>query len=128
MMKFVIASVLALASVSVFAADPVAKRTPNGGVEMYTNKFVGQGDLKTGCYLPKQYAGHAVTGFNPKVVQLGMITEFVDCFIAPAAIQKVEAPKPAAVVTAQPVSTPVAAPAPAPVMAAPIPARKKIRE
>lgn len=115
---------------SAFAAEPVGKRTPNGGYEYYSNQHAGKGTIENGCILPWFYAGHHTLGKNPKRIDRAGITEFYDCEIEPAKVAVVE--KTEVVVVEQP------KPAPAPVMEepkpAPVPApivtetRKKIRE
>lgn len=134
-MKALIATLVAAAFCgSAFAADPVGKRTPNGGFEYYTSTMVGQGSVKDGCYLPMHYKGHATLGYNPKRVELGDITVFQDCFIAKpvvvTVVEKTVEPMPAPVVVA-PVVAPAPAPvvvAPAPVYVEPAPQPKRIRE
>lgn len=110
---------------TVSAADLVGKRTPNGGFEYYTSTMVGQGSIENGCYLPKQYEGHPTLGYNPKRVEAGDITVFVDCFIQQPVVAKAVVVAPAPVVVAP---APVyVAPAPAPAYV-PAPQPKRVRE
>ena len=124
-------SIAILAGCSAYAT-PVAKRTPNGGVEYYTNSMVGEGTPETGCYLPWRAAGHATLGHNPKLVHYSDGAEFFDCKIdkkvvaikestpvvvvpAPAVVERTPAP----VVVPEPMP-PVAVPASAPMTTKPI--------
>lgn len=123
---------------SAFAADPVAQRTPNGGMEYYSNSLAGTGTVENGCILPWRAAGHATIGYNPKLVHYGDPSEFFDCYIQPKAVVAVEKTqvvvvvveeKKAEVVAPAPAPVPMAAPAPIPMATpAPEPQMKKIRE
>lgn len=120
----------ALASVALVGcavnAQPVAKRTPNGGVEHYSNEHGVKGTQENGCVLPWSAAGVATLGKNPKRLEYGEATNFYDCKIEEPKVVAAPAPKaPAPVVAAPaPAPAPVAAPAPkapAPVVATPAP-------
>lgn len=75
-----ILSILSIAG-SAIAAEPVGQRTPNGGFEYYSNSEMGKGTYENGCFLPWWMAGHPVLGYNPKRVEMGNVTMFVDCKI-----------------------------------------------
>jgi hypothetical protein len=121
-MKAALFTAIAVAAAcgSAFAEDPAGKRTPNGGIEFYSNSHAGMGTVENGCILPWSMAGHPVTGYNPKRVDIGDATEFVDCSI-PAVVKVVQS-KPHTPHTRSypPEPTPTPAPMPAPTPAKPV--------
>jgi hypothetical protein len=81
-MKALIAALaVAAATGSAFAAEPVGKRTPNGGFEYYSTSPAGQGTIENGCILPWHLRGWPTMGYNPKRVDMGDQTHFIDCKI-----------------------------------------------
>lgn len=123
-MKTLLTALAVVAGGSAFAAEPVGQRTPNGGFEYYSNHHPNQGTVENGCILPWRYAGFPTLGYNPKRIDMGDVTEFVDCKIPQ--VRKVRhhhhhAP----VVVPAPVPAPAPAPVPAPVVEQqPLPVRE----
>lgn len=119
---------LAVVACGTAVADPVGQRTPNGGFEYYSNHHPNQGTVENGCILPWRYAGFPTLGYNPKRIDMGDATEFVDCKIPH--VKKVHhQPAPVVVPAPAPAPAPMPAPVPAPAPAMdPVPVPLPIRE
>ncbi len=123
MKSILLLTTLALASTAF--ADPVAKSTPNGGVEYYANGYYNQGTVEHGCIIPWKFAGMVTLGYNPKRIELGDITTFVDCDIAPVPTAYVTNVPPPAPPAAPPAAAPEPTSAPAPM---PVEQPKRLKE
>lgn len=119
---FITTAVILLAAGSAFADEPRGMRTPNGGYEYYTNSGANarQGTLENGCFLHWSYAGFPVLGYNPKRIDMGDRTEFVDCKLPTPVYHKHRHHHRRAEVSVPTPVAPIPAPAPAPVMPVPV--------